>query len=68
MDKQFMNQEGEQQEPSQTGKGQSNDSHDDRNHPSPFKDTAAGADEAETNTQEEANLEQERKEAMTERD
>ena len=62
-----MNQDREQQQPSQTGMGQSNESHDDRKHPSPFKDTA-GSNDADTNTQEEANLEQERKEAMTERD
>ncbi len=58
----------DQQQPFQTGTSRSNDSHREDKHPSPFKETAKDNDNTENNTQEEAKLEQERKEAMTERD
>jgi len=63
-----MNQDRDQQQQSQTGPRQSSDQEKEHKHPSPFKDTAAGTEDDQANTHEEAKLEQERKEAMTERD
>ncbi|HEY6956115.1 MAG TPA: hypothetical protein VI385_12780 [Flavisolibacter sp.] len=63
-----MNQDRDQQQQTQPGAGRSNDSKHGQKHSSPFKETTADIDNTENSTQEEANLEQERKEAMTERD
>lgn len=63
-----MNQDRDQQQQPQPGTGHSNDSQREQKHPGSFKVTTTGIDNTEISTQEQANLEQERKEAMTERD
>ena len=62
-----MNQErdqnrNEQQQPDQAGKQE------EKQHSSAFKESERGDEKSTTNIEEEAGLEQERKEAMTERD